>query len=164
MVCHNLPDQWPVGITRHVQHPHPGLSRPKALGQLYTAHAGHHQVGEQQVDGIVVPFADLERFHSITCDQNPVAVCCQNLLRQDPDVRLAAVKDLGQIGPEAIPSLRKAMNNRSRNVRREAVRALAKMAPHSADAIPALRDALLDEDDYIWQAAADALKQSGESP
>ena len=40
-----------VGVARHVEHLHVGPERAKSLGELPSAHPGHHHVGQEKVDG-----------------------------------------------------------------------------------------------------------------
>lgn len=80
------------------------------------------------------------------------------LRHPDPDVRRAAARGLGRVGPPAIPRLKEALADPDREVRRMAVEALGWIGP---GAVPALIDALKDESPPSRRAAARALGRLG---
>jgi|GEM_PF-1330162 len=71
--------------------------------------------------------------------------------------RWTAPRALGYIGKSAVPVLQKALGASEVTVRRRAVMALATIGPDAAAAIPLLEVLLVDRDDAVRDAAADAL-------
>ena len=61
VMSHAVANDVVVRIPRHEQHPRFGACHDHPLGQLAPAHLGHHDVGEQQVDGPGVALADQQR-------------------------------------------------------------------------------------------------------
>ena len=47
---HAVVDDRVVGVARHVEHLHAGPHRRQRLRELAAAHAGHDDVGDEQVD------------------------------------------------------------------------------------------------------------------
>jgi HEAT repeat protein len=82
-------------------------------------------------------------------------------LQKEPDRRLAAAVALSQMGPEAIPALIEALDDRDSVVRIGATRALARMGPQAKEAIPALRVASKDEVILVSVMAVTALGRLG---
>ena len=86
--------------------------------------------------------------------------CLQS--HQDADTREKAAEALGQIGPaaagSAVPALSKAAgNDQWPKVRRASLSALGEMGPAAREAIPVLRAALRDPDNWISLDARNAL-------
>ncbi|MEW5724697.1 MAG: HEAT repeat domain-containing protein [Thermodesulfobacteriota bacterium] len=86
------------------------------------------------------------------------------LLKDDYEwARRKAAWALGEIGPAAapaVPALALALlDDRERLVREEAARALGKIGPAAAEAVPALKKALQDQDGWVGNEAARALKK-----
>ena len=79
------------------------------------------------------------------------------LRHADPDVRRAAARGLGRIGPPAIAALKLALADPDQEVRRSAVEALRWIGPAAKAAEPVLIEALRDTDDQIRRSAARAL-------
>lgn len=76
----------------------------------------------------------------------------------DPDVRRAAARALGEIGPAAIPELKQVLAGPDQEVRRRAVEALGWIG---SEAVPALIESLKDESPPVRRAAARALGRLG---
>jgi HEAT repeat protein len=76
---------------------------------------------------------------------------------KDPDVRRAAARELGRIGPEALPSLQEVLRA-GHSGRPSAVEALGRIG---VDALPALTEALRSDDAASRRAAARALGRLG---
>ena len=55
-------DPRTVDIARHVQHLHLWPQRPEPLGELASAHLGHHHIGQEQVARVLVLLAGQECF------------------------------------------------------------------------------------------------------
>ncbi len=72
-----------------------------------------------------------------------------------------AAEALSQIGPPALPDLRRALQNRDSRVRREAAGVLVRMGPDGKDAVPDLIRLLDDEDEATRKLAARALGRIG---
>ncbi len=72
-----------------------------------------------------------------------------------------AAEALSQIGPPAIPELRRAMQSRNARVRREAASVLVRMGPEGKDAVPGLIRLLDDEDEVTRKMASRALGRIG---
>jgi hypothetical protein len=73
--------------------------------------------------------------------QSAVGVLTRMLEHDDPDVRVAAIRELRDMGPaarDAAPELRKLTEERDRLLRYEAARALVAVAPQDPVAAPAL--------------------------
>lgn len=82
----------------------------------------------------------------------------------DSDVRRAAAKELGELGPEAktaVPDLIRVMRDKDLFVRRFAAEALGNVGPDAKKAIPALAAAMTDERKEVQIAAVDALGKIG---
>src|SRR5207248_1779506 len=73
-VEHAVVDDGVVGVARHVQDAHVRADAEQALGELAAAHARHHHVGEQEVDGRRVLLADEQRVAARLRLQHVVAV------------------------------------------------------------------------------------------
>ncbi|MFQ5795664.1 MAG: HEAT repeat domain-containing protein [Candidatus Bipolaricaulia bacterium] len=72
-----------------------------------------------------------------------------------------AVRKLVKIGPAAVPTLIKVLQDKDVDVRQEAAEALGKIGPDARDAVPALVEALRDEDWSVRQFSAWALRKIG---
>jgi hypothetical protein len=72
-----------------------------------------------------------------------------------------AAEALSQIGPSALPELRRALQSRDPRIRREAAGVLVRMGPEGRDAVPDLIRLLDDEDESIRKLAARALGRIG---
>ncbi|MFN0021077.1 MAG: HEAT repeat domain-containing protein [Pirellulaceae bacterium] len=72
-----------------------------------------------------------------------------------------AAEALSQIGPLAIPELRRALQSREAHVRQEAAGVLARMGPEAKDAVPDLIRLLDDEDEATRKMASRALGRIG---
>lgn len=72
-----------------------------------------------------------------------------------------AAEALSQIGPQAIPELRRALQSRDANVRRETAGVLARMGPEAKEAVPDLIRLLDDEDEATRKMASRALGRIG---
>jgi HEAT repeat protein len=83
----------------------------------------------------------------------------------DADVRRAAARALGQMGPDAtpaVPLLTAAVEkDRDLYVRRFSAQALGQIGPNASSAIPALTSALKDEKKEMIEAAVTALGKMG---
>jgi HEAT repeat protein len=90
--------------------------------------------------------------------QHLVPVWVAALQHVDPDVRRAAARELGQVGPAATAALREALSDDDQEVRRRAVEALGWMGPA---AVPTLIEALRNESTAARRAAARALGRLG---
>jgi HEAT repeat protein len=98
----------------------------------------------------------LGRLASRTQEAAPALVAA--LRHADPDIRRAAARSLGQIGPPIIPALQEALADSDREVRRSAVEALGWIG---AAAVPTLIEALNNESPSARRAAARALGRFG---
>lgn len=72
-----------------------------------------------------------------------------------------AAEALSQIGPLAIPELRRALQSRDAHVRLEAAGVLARMGPEAKEAVPDLIRLLDDEDEATRKMASRALGRIG---
>ncbi len=72
-----------------------------------------------------------------------------------------AAEALSQIGPQAIPELRRALQSGNQRVRREAASVLVRMGPEGKEAVPDLIVLLDDEDEATRKLAARALGRIG---
>jgi hypothetical protein len=72
-----------------------------------------------------------------------------------------AAEALSQIGPPALPELRRALQSRDSRVRREAAGVLVRMGPDGRDAVSDLIALLDDEDEATRKLAARALGRIG---
>src|SRR5712692_3051809 len=59
-------DDGIIRVARHVEHLHVGTQGGEPLGELATAHLRHDDVRDHEVDGTLVPPADLERLGAVT--------------------------------------------------------------------------------------------------
>ena len=71
--------------------------------------------------------------------------------------RKAATWALGQIGPEAVPSLVQALKSENISVRKSAALALGQIGPGAREAIPSLIQILEDDNRKVRIAASIAL-------
>jgi HEAT repeat protein len=98
-------------------------------------------------------------------DGHPTRYWIQELNAPDAEARYQAIHSLGAIGPEAgeaVPALAKILRrDPERGLRVEAALALTKMRPASERAIPALADALADDDRQVRMYAVIALAGLG---
>jgi HEAT repeat protein len=98
-------------------------------------------------------------------DGHPTAYWIDELKAPDATARYRAVHALGAIGPEAgaaVPTLAVLLRqDPERRIRVEAALALTKMRPASERAIPALAEALGDEDDQVRMYSVIALAGLG---
>jgi HEAT repeat protein len=96
---------------------------------------------------------------------HPVSYWIKALDTPDDEARVHAIHGLGALGPEAgeaVPALAKIMLESSSRVERlEAALALSKMVPASRTAVPALAQALEDQEPWIRMNAARTLAQLG---
>ncbi len=72
-----------------------------------------------------------------------------------------AAEALSQIGPSALPELRRALQSRDARVRRQAADVLVRMGPEGQDAVPDLIRLLDDEDGATRKMATRALGRIG---
>jgi HEAT repeats/PBS lyase HEAT-like repeat len=72
-----------------------------------------------------------------------------------------AAEALSQIGPRAVPELRRALQSNNPRIRREAAGVLVRMGPEGKDAVPDLIRLLDDEDEATRKMAARALGRIG---
>ncbi|MGI8979648.1 MAG: HEAT repeat domain-containing protein [Pirellulaceae bacterium] len=72
-----------------------------------------------------------------------------------------AAEALSQIGPQAVPELRNALQSPDARIRREAAGVLVRMGPDAKDAVPNLILLLDDEDEATRKLAARALGRIG---
>ena len=78
------------------------------------------------------------------------------------EVRVDAAEALGQIGPAAIMALIQALKDKGdSSVRYWPAKALAQIGPKAKAAVPALAQALKDEDEWVRANAAEALGRIG---
>jgi HEAT repeat protein len=85
----------------------------------------------------------------------------QALARKDARTSRQAAETLGFLGPAAIPSLTAALRHADPQVRRIAARALGRLGPQAHQARSALVEAVSDPDPAVRDTAADALKRLG---
>jgi len=121
--------------------------------------------------GWLAPRRDRAVIILIPCGKPAVPLLVAALNDRDPRVRNSAAYALSQVPnaaealPEALPALVKALGDKYVGVRYHAALALARLGPGAAEAGPVLQDALLDEDESVRFAAAEALKGiRGEGP
>lgn len=79
------------------------------------------------------------------------------LADKDVNVRSNASNALVQVGGEALPGLIAALKSEQRDVREQAARTLRKMGPTAQSAVPALVEALQDDDVDVHTAVSSAL-------
>jgi HEAT repeat protein len=92
-------------------------------------------------------------------EPNVVESLGEALLDPDAKIRLFAAQSLGEIGDKAaVPFLVNALNDADVGVRRAAITTLLGMKPITEPAISALETALKDRDEFVREAAAEALK------
>lgn len=88
----------------------------------------------------------------------------KDLGSKDSDIRRAAARQLGEMGPEAktaAGALTKSLKDEDVFVRRFAVQALGNLGEDVSGVVPALTTALKDSDKRVIQAAAEALGKTG---
>ncbi len=83
------------------------------------------------------------------------------IVRKDPGTAREAAEALGFLGAPAIPALTTALRHADPQVRRTAARALGRLGPKANEARPALVEAASDPDPAVRDTAADALKRLG---
>ena len=86
------------------------------------------------------------------------------LKEKDSDVRRAAARVLGEIGPAAktaVPALIEMVGDADAKVRYAALTALAKIGPASPEVVPAIVKALQDKDQVVRSAALHSLGEIG---
>jgi HEAT repeat protein len=76
---------------------------------------------------------------------------------KDPAIRQEAIRALGQIGPDAVLPLCKALEDPNSNVRMSAADALGRIGEDAKGAVAALNEALKDPDRNVRRHAAFAL-------
>ncbi len=79
----------------------------------------------------------------------------------DWNARIDAVHRLGEMGESAVPSLRKALKDRSPRVRASAAFALGNIGRPAENAVPALVRALRDKNADVRYSAAESLGRIG---
>jgi HEAT repeat protein len=90
-----------------------------------------------------------------------IPVLTQALSDSDASTQIAITRTLGQLGAAALPALLQAMNLPEKQVRREAVWALARLGPAAKKAASFLIAALRDADTKVRFGAAQALGAIG---
>jgi HEAT repeat protein len=93
-----------------------------------------------------------------------VASLVKQLKSPDEELRRAAAKGLGELGPDAkpaVPDLTRALKDGDLFVRRFAAQALGEVGPDAKAAVPALKEALGDKKKEVGEAAAAALARLG---
>ncbi len=73
-----------VRVARHVEHPELGARGHQGFGQRPTVHPRHHDVGDEQVDGLRMAVGDLDGFVGTGGFDHPIAVFLENLASDDP--------------------------------------------------------------------------------
>ena len=115
------------------------------------------------VDALGHPSADVRRAASRSLGRiGPTVVprLARPLNVSDESVRLAAVETLGWIGRPAVAGLIKSLGDRQPEVRMTAARALGRLGPQAEDAVAALKQAVNDPDRRVRQIAAAALSRT----
>src|SRR5882762_500439 len=72
-----LADHRVVCITGRVEYLHAGPLRGQPLGELAAAHAGHHDVGHEDIDPAAVAGGELQRGRPVGGLEHPVAACLE---------------------------------------------------------------------------------------
>ncbi len=80
----------------------------------------------------------------------------------DEGIGSDAAEALASVGPSAVPALAKALKKRDGQARANAIDALTQLGPKAKEAVPALIDALADDD--VYYAAVEALWKIKELP
>lgn len=80
---------------------------------------------------------------------------------QERSEKQVAAEALSQIGPQAVPDLRNALQSPDVRIRREAAGVLVRMGPDAKEAVPDLIHLLDDEDEATRKMAARALGRIG---
>jgi HEAT repeat protein len=102
---------------------------------------------------------DLERF--VADAESTIPILTQALSDVGVNIQVAATRTLGRIGAAAIPGLLHALDQPEKQVRREAVWALARIGSAAKATVPALTRALEDSDLKVRLGAAQALGAIG---
>src|SRR5688500_6414610 len=85
-VEHAVMNDRGLRIAGDVQYPHARSERLHALDELATRHAGHHDVGDEQVDRTWILLADQERLAAVLRFEHVVADTPQDRASHDPDL------------------------------------------------------------------------------
>lgn len=99
MLQNPLPDNQVFPVTRDEDDPEfrTKFSEPKR--KIRTLHSGHNDIGEEEVNGSLMPLGDLQRNSGAGSLQNRVARFRQNFRHQTPDARLVfSQQDRGRRG------------------------------------------------------------------
>src|SRR6266581_597321 len=83
-VEHAVMSDHAIRVPGHIEHADPGLDVGDALGQLASAHLRHDDVGEEEVDGMIVAANEIERLPAVARLENVVAVHPQHFTGQQP--------------------------------------------------------------------------------
>src|SRR3989442_6749928 len=83
-VEHAVVSDHAIRVSRHIEHADPGLDIGDPLGELTSAHLGHDNVREQEMDGLTVPANEVEGVSAVTRLENRVAVHPQHFTGQQP--------------------------------------------------------------------------------
>jgi HEAT repeat protein len=96
--------------------------------------------------------------------EGDLGLLVEDLLYGSPEERLRAIDDIAGLGADGRPAAKyliDVMQSDLPAVRVEAARALPQVSPSVDEAVPALAEALEDEDDEVVQAAAESLATFG---
>jgi hypothetical protein len=77
-----------VAVARHVEDLHLRAVRQEPLRQRETVHAGHHDVGHQEIDGLARPAHEAERFDGTIGDEDTVAPVGQDVMDERTNLLL----------------------------------------------------------------------------
>jgi HEAT repeat protein len=92
--------------------------------------------------------------------QAQVRALMEALKREDVEfVRRGIASAMGRVGPQAVPALVDALEDRNDSMRHSAALALSQIGPSAKAAVPALTKALNDPVDFVQAAAGMALKR-----
>ncbi|WP_406698648.1 HEAT repeat domain-containing protein [Singulisphaera sp. Ch08] len=109
--------------------------------------------------GSGIPLTPAPGFNSFS----PFSVNNSARLQTNTQVRAVAIEALGKQGPDVLPTLLAALQDRNPSVREGATQALGLLKPLEQAAISALVRALQDRDAWVRQEAVEALAKAGKS-